>query len=106
MQEELKVAIIQSNLVWENPIQNRINLAKTIESISENVDLILLPEMFTTAFTMNATSVAETMQGNTIKWMQEFSSKKQLAIAGSIIIKEDNKYYNRLLFMHPNGDKL
>jgi len=106
MQEELKVAIIQSNLVWENPVQNRINFTKKIESISDKVDIILLPEMFTTAFTMNAEVVSETMQGETVKWMVDLADEKQSALVGSLIIKEDNRYYNRLLFVKPNGDIL
>ena len=104
MQNELKVALIQSNLVWENPEQNRINFAKKIEQISEHVDIIILPEMFTTGFTMNASGNAETMQGNTINWMQHLAQENNAAIVGSIIIIEKEKYYNRLLFVSPEGN--
>ncbi|ULC60037.1 amidohydrolase [Flaviramulus sp. BrNp1-15] len=102
--EHLKIAMIQSNLVWENPEQNRINFTKKIESISEEVDIIVLPEMFTSGFTMNASKVAETMEGETITWMQHLSSKKNAAIVGSIVIKDNNNFYNRLLFITPKGD--
>ena len=103
MQNQLKIAVIQSNLVWENPEQNRINFTQKIESISEHVDLIVLPEMFTTGFTMNAIEVAETINGETVNWMRYIASKNNTAIVGSIIISENNYFYNRLLFVHPNG---
>ncbi len=101
--QELHIALIQSVLVWENPIQNRLNLSKKIEAISEPVDIIVLPEMFTSGFTMNPSAVAETMQGETVSWMTDLASKKQAAITGSLVIREDNNYYNRLLFVHPDG---
>lgn len=101
MQENLKVAIIQSNLVWENPIQNRINFSKKIDAITNTVDLIVLPEMFTSGFTMNPESVAETMQGDTVNWMKAIASKKQCAIMGSVVIKENNTFVNRFLFVEP-----
>ena len=103
MQEYLKIALIQSDLVWENPEQNRIYFTGKIESISESVDIIILPEMFTSGFTMKAEKVAETMFGETVVWMQELALKKQTAIIGSIIISENSNFYNRLLFVHPNG---
>ncbi|RED50622.1 amidohydrolase [Seonamhaeicola aphaedonensis] len=104
MQQQLKVTLIQSDLIWENPKQNRINFEKRIASISENVDLIVLPEMFTTGFTMNAESVAETMQGETIKWMKQMAFNYDTAIVGSIVISENQKFYNRLLFTYPSGE--
>ena len=103
MLEKLNIVLIQSDLVWENPKQNRNNFADKINTIQQEVDLVILPEMFTTGFTMNAQSVAETMKGETVKWMQELANKKQVAITGSLIIIENNSYYNRLLFVHPSG---
>ena len=103
MQEELKVVLIQTDLVWENPEQNRNNLVEKIRQIRESVDLIVLPEMFTTGFTMNASAVAETMQGDTVNWMQHLALKSNAVIIGSVIISEENTFYNRLLFVHPNG---
>lgn len=90
-------------MVWEHPEQNRLNLFKKIESISKPVDLIVLPEMFTSGFTMNSSDVAETMQGDTVAWMKDLASKKQAAITGSLVIKENGNFYNRLLFVHPDG---
>jgi len=103
MQDELKIALIQSDLVWENPEQNRVNFTKKIVVLSEHVDVIVLPEMFTTGFTMNAQAVAETMEGTTVSWMKDLASKKNAAIVGSIVILENNKFYNRLLFVEPCG---
>ena len=103
MNNNLNVALIQSNLSWENPEQNRLNFSAKIASISDSVDLIILPEMFTTGFTMNAPDVAETMTGKTISWMVNLSKEKQVAITGSLIIKENDNYFNRLVFVHPNG---
>ena len=102
MQNELKIAMIQADLVWEHPVKNRYAFLKKIESLTENIDIIILPEMFTTGFTMNAESVAETMEGDTLKWMQYLAVKMKTAIVGSIIIKEKDSFYNRLFFVHPS----
>lgn len=103
MQKNLKIALIQSDLVWENPKQNRINFANKINAISDEVDVVVLPEMFTTGFTMNAEHVAEAMQGETISWMKALASKKDFAIVGSIVVSENGAFYNRLLFVEPSG---
>ena len=103
MQEKLKIALIQSDLVWESPKQNRWNFSEKITAISQQADLIILPEMFTTGFTMNAIALAETMQGETVSWMLEMAKKSNAAIIGSLIIVEEKKYYTRLLFVHPEG---
>ena len=104
MQKELKVALIQSNLVWENPEQNRINFTNKISLITQPVDLIILPEMFTSGFTMHPNQVAESMTGDTVLWMQKLATQKNTAITGSVVIKENSNYYNRLLFVFPNGE--
>ncbi len=101
-QNKLAVAVVQSNLIWENPKQNRLQFTQKINAIETQVDLFVLPEMFTTGFTMN-TNYAETMKGETVLWMQNIAQQKQVALAGSIIVLEDDKYYNRLLFVYPNG---
>ena len=103
MQNELKIALIQADLVWENPDQNRVNLESHIESINDPVDLIILPEMFTTGFTMNPKGLAESMDGKTVNWMKDLAQRKQSALVGSTIIRENGLYFNRLLFVHPDG---
>ncbi len=103
MKEELSVTIIQADLHWENPIANRDMLSKKSEEISETTNLIILPEMFTTGFSMNAQALAEVNEGPTLKWMQDLAHLKNAAITGSIIVKEKGAYYNRLFFVLPDG---
>lgn len=98
----LKVAILQADLVWENAVANRNQFTKMIDSLSSEVELIVLPEMFTTGFTMNAEKIAETMTGETVLWMQNIAKTKEIAVCGSIVIKEGNQFFNRLLFVHPS----
>ena len=100
----MKVALIQSSLFWENPKANRNYFEEKINAIAEKVDLIVLPEMFSTGFTMNPSVVAETMQGDTVLWMQSLAKANNSAITGSQIIEENNKYYNRLVFVFPSGE--
>lgn len=100
----MKVALIQSTLVWENPTANRKNLEGKIRSISEKVDLVVLPEMFTTGFSMQPEKLAETMQGETVQWMQSLAKTNYFAICGSVIILEKERYFNRLLFVFPSGE--
>ena len=104
MQDTLKIAFIQSDLEWEKPKKNRNNFKEKIEAITTAVDLIILPEMFTTGFTMNAAEFAETMDGKTVMWMREMASLKNAAIVGSIIVEENKKFYNRLLFVSSDGN--
>ena len=102
--QDLKVALVQTDLVWETPEKNRRHFSKKIDAISERVDLIVLPEMFTTCFTMNAARVAETMGGDTIKWLKKLVKEKNVAITGSFVVQQNNKYYNRLVFVFPSGE--
>jgi len=99
----MKIALIQTELSWENPTQNRSNLEKKINAIKEDVDLVVLPEMFTSGFTMNPKNVAETMDGATISWLKNLSKAKNCAITGSLVIEENGNYCNRLVFVFPNG---
>jgi predicted amidohydrolase len=99
----MKIAFIQSSLIWENPAENRSYFDKKINQISDDIDLIILPEMFTTGFTMVPKPVAETMNGITIKWLQTIASEKKCAITGSLVITENNHFYNRLVFIFPDG---
>ncbi|WP_179318459.1 amidohydrolase [Winogradskyella helgolandensis] len=103
MNKELRVAIIQTELVWENPEENRRLLSDKIDAIIANVDLIVLPEMFTSGFTMNPSSVAETMEGNTIVWLKEKANEMQAVIMGSLVISENNNFYNRMVCVEPSG---
>ena len=99
----MKIALLNSTLVWENPTDNRTNFEQKINSINEVIDLIVLPEMFTSGFTMNPERVAETMQGKTVSWLKQVAKAKNCAITGSLVISENENYYNRLLFVFPDG---
>ena len=101
---KLKIALIQTSLIWENPLENRSHLAQKITGFMEDVDLIVLPELFSSGFTMNPKAVAETMEGETVSWLQHLAKAKNAAITGSLVIEENGKYYNRLLFVYPDGE--
>lgn len=100
----MKLALIQSSLFWENPVANRNHFEEKINAISESIDLIVLPEMFSTGFTMNPKDVAETMEGETITWLIHLAEAKNTAITGSLVIRENNNFYNRLVFVFPSGE--
>lgn len=100
---KMKVALIQSSLVWENPEVNRAYFEEKINTINK-VDLIVLPEMYTTGFTMQPAKVAEPMSGKTVLWMQALAKAKNTAITGSVVIEENSNFYNRMLFVFPSGE--
>ena len=100
----MKTALIQTDVIWENPLENRINLEEKINAITEAIDLIILPEMFTSGFTMQPYLVAETMNGVTILWLKNIAKSKNCAITGSLIIAENGNFYNRMVFVFPNGE--
>ena len=85
MEMELKVAIIQSPLAWENPEKNREHFSKKLNAVSEEVDLVILPEMFTTGFTMTPWNIAKEEGGETVKWMQMEAKRKKVALTGSMV---------------------
>ncbi|MBV1888469.1 MAG: amidohydrolase [Urechidicola sp.] len=104
MQSKLKIASLQVDIVWENPQANIEKYNVLINSIATDVDLIILPEMFTTGFSMKPSNCAETVSGVSISWMKEIAINKKVAIMGTLAIVENKKYYNRLVFVHPNGE--
>ena len=99
----LKITTFQAYLFWENIDKNLQNLGLKLSSIREKTDLIILPEMFNTGFTMNAETLGEETGGKTMRWMHEQAKKFECVVTGSLIIKEDNKYFNRLIWMRPDG---
>lgn len=100
----MKVALLQTDLIWENPSENRKNIEQKINNLAEAVDLIVLPEMFTSGFTMNPKSVAESMDGITISWLKTIAKAKNCALTGSLVILENDFFYNRMVFVYPNGE--
>ncbi len=102
MPDKLKISIVQNHLVWENKQENLNNFQRIIEKLTGKTDLIILPEMFTTGFSMKPAEFAENMNGTTVEWMKSMVEKSGAAIAGSIIIEDNNKFYNRFLFVTDN----
>lgn len=103
MENELNTALIQTELVWEDPQSNRSMLEDKLKTLGSKVDLIILPEMFTTGFSMNPATCFETMDGESLKWLKQMASKLNAAICGSLIIKESGRFYNRFVFVDPDG---
>src|ERR1700736_4521786 len=101
--DNLKITVLQAYLFWENVDKNLQNIAAKLTGIREKTDVIVLPEMFNTGFSMDAEKLAEPMDGKTMKWMNKIASQNKCVVTGSIIIKEHDKYYNRLIWMRPNG---
>lgn len=99
----MKTALIQAPLTWENAQANRDYFSARINNLDADIDLIVLPEMFSTGFTMQPEPVAEKMSGETVLWMQATAIAKKTALMGSIVIKENGNFYNRLLFVYPSG---
>lgn len=100
----MKVAVLQTDLVWENPIYNRLTIESKVLSSDKKFDLLVLPEMFTSGFTMNPERVAETMDGETIEWLKSLAKQKKTAIIGSLVIEEERNYYNRLVLVTPKKE--
>ena len=101
--QDLKITLIQSEIHWENCGANLAMFEEKIWSIREKTDVIILPEMFTTGFTMNAESLSEPMNLTTFKWMKQQASQTGAAITGSYIVKDKGNYFNRLIWMQPDG---
>ncbi|MCY7292160.1 MAG: nitrilase family protein [Ferruginibacter sp.] len=101
---KLTITTIQSNLVWENKAANLLILEQKIKSIEKRTEIVVLPEMFSTGFSMNAQALAEDMNGETVNWMKRVAAENKIILTGSIIIKENDIFYNRLVWMLPNGE--
>jgi omega-amidase len=101
--DNLKITVYQGYLFWEKIDKNLQNIALRLSGIREKTDLIILPEMFNTGFTMNAVEMGEPMDGKTIRWMENVARQYNCVVTGSLIIAEKGKYYNRLIWMRPDG---
>lgn len=100
----MKFALIQTQLLWENKSANLVNFSRIIHGISSTADIIVLPEMFSTGFSMN-TVLAEPMDGDGLKWLYDISRQSNALICGSLMIEEEKKVYNRFIAIH-QGDIL
>ncbi|MFT2009118.1 amidohydrolase [Pontibacter sp. 13R65] len=101
--QDLVVTIVQTALHWQEATQNRQMFSEKLAAAAPKTDLIVLPEMFTTGFSMNAAQLAEEPAGETLTWLKEQAKKHNAVITGSIIVQHDQAFYNRLLWVHPDG---
>jgi omega-amidase len=99
----ITITLIQAHLKWEQKEANLQMLREKIDSIKESTQIVVLPEMFSTGFTMNPKEFAETMDGNSVNWMKAVAKEKKIILTGSLVIEENGKYYNRMIWMLPNG---
>jgi omega-amidase len=102
--QDLKITLIQSDLHWESADANLAMFEEKIWKINEQTDLIILPEMFSTGFSMNTKELAEPMNFKTFKWMKQQAAQTKAVVTGSVIIREGEKYFNRLIWMEPDGN--
>lgn len=101
--QDLKIVLVQADLAWEEPDKNIKKFDKLISRIKYNPDVIILPEMFSAGFTMNVEKYAEHVDGLSFQWMKKNASLKNCAFAGSILIVEKEKYFNRFFWVNPDG---
>ncbi len=103
MTQSLTISLVQTDTIWENIGANLKNLSSKIEQIKEETDMIVLPELFTTGFTMEAEGQAETMDGEGVQWMLEIAKKRKCLVIGSLLISQSGHYFNRLIVAFPDG---
>ena len=101
--EQLHITIVQADIAWENKAANLARYEEYLQGITGKKEVIVLPEMFSTGFSMDTAGQAETMDGPTVQWMLSMAQTHRAIITGSLIIEEDGKYYNRLLWVRPDG---
>lgn len=99
----LNITIIQPNIVWEDKAANLKQYESAIEHIKEKKEVVVLPEMFSTGFSMAPERLAEKMDGETVQWMKNIAAKYRCILTGSVIIEDNGHYYNRLIWMQPDG---
>ncbi len=100
----MNISILQYANFWKNPQENLTYIAKQLPLLPKATDLVILTEMFTTGVSTDVQEIAETMSGETIQNLKQMSSKYNIAICGSMLIQEENRYYNRFVFVKPDGE--
>jgi len=100
----MRTTLIQTNLHWEDPVANRKMFSAKFANLTGKTDLVVIPEMFTTGFTMQSKVLAETMDGTTVSWLRASATKIGAVITGSMIIRDGDQFFNRLLWATPAGD--
>jgi omega-amidase len=99
----LRVTIVQTELHWQDAEANRTMFSEKLAAAAPKTDLIVLPEMFTTGFSMNAEGLAEPAEGPTLTWMRQEANAHNAVITGSVMVKDENAYFNRLYWVNPDG---
>src|SRR5687767_11768897 len=102
MSSALRIGLAQFDIAWENPDAN-MQHAQSLAHVESDIDLLILPEMWSTGFSMRPEVIAEHEPGPALQWMIDHSQKLNIAIAGSLSVQDSNGYFNRLYFVHPNG---
>ena len=103
--QELRISIVQTNIVWENKQENLRLLRDKLQTLHGTTEIVVLPEMFSTGFSMNSRKLAEPISGETIQTLKKWAGEFQFAITGSFICSEQGSYYNRAFFITPEGEE-
>jgi len=101
---DLSLSLVQTPLHWHDPAANRAAFESLLNANAADSDLVVLPEMFTTGFTMDAQAQAETMQGESVAWLREQAAARGQTLTGSLVIEDQGQYFNRLIWMPPDGN--
>ena len=104
MNNTLTISLVQTDTIWQDVSRNLERLSLKLDGISNDADVVILPELFSTGFTMEADKVAEPMNGKAVLWMQQQASKKHCLVIGSLLIRESGNNYNRLIVAFPSGE--
>ena len=100
----MKISVIQPDITWEDKARNFQNLSELILPLYNQTDIIVLPEMFNTGFSMNPEQLSESSKGETLEWMKSIAERGRFGLCGSYIVKEDRKYFNRWVFVSPDNE--
>lgn len=103
MTDNLCIALVQCELAWEQPAENRKHLIHLLDDLASETDLVVFPEMFATGFSMQVEKCAEAMDGESVQWMKQLAADRRLVVAGSLMIREHGNFFNRFIFVYPEG---
>jgi len=101
--QDLTITVLQSDLAWHDPAANRAHFAGLLRNLPEPTDLVVLPEMFTTGFSMATRELAEPMAGPTVRWLADLARERAVTLCGSLIVEDGGRYYNRCVWLAPDG---
>ena len=101
--EDLSISLVQTKLLWQQAKANCHHIGDMLDAHNSQTDLIVLPEMFNSGFTLDATKVAESMSGDTVSWMKELAAHHNAAVTGSLVINDNGQNFNRMVISYPDG---